>query len=487
MATENINPAESHTAQENVFVRLLGLPVVSSTYGIIEKTYTTTKHTHPLICTVCEVYEKGAKTATSLAVWSIQPAIHKLEPQIVAVNSLACKGLDRLEEKIPALQYPPEKLASGIAEVVTSTVQTAKNGLASPISSTTERAFTLVLGGYQLTKSTVSDTVGYLLSSRPVQVAEEGVDSAITLTESLVNYILPASPDERDKEASQGQGSDVTPAGQQPSSFNRLGALVSTIYKRAYEQTTAQLRRTRTQGQKLVFWVPGVAPMTGFARRNLEAVGSVLLAVQSSVSGLLLGGEEQQDKEKRKKKEGDLLETSNVQSLVSSLGQQLQSAYASVVSGVKMVPSSSLSVAKDTTGAVIQTLSAVKENMLQNLSIYILLPGMSTKEREEPDPVTEDEKKQNRTPDSGTRRGEQMQAVPAPEGPAQGPASPERSGVVARPEASDPACEKVLEQKTLSSGSSHREVRRGESPLKTMSSTYTRTTHTSVHSTAKMD
>lgn len=30
---------------------------------------------------------------------------------VTAANELACRGLDHLEEKIPALQYPPEKVS----------------------------------------------------------------------------------------------------------------------------------------------------------------------------------------------------------------------------------------------------------------------------------------------------------------------------------------------------------------------------------------
>lgn len=30
---------------------------------------------------------------------------------VIAANELACRGLDHLEEKIPALQYPPEKVS----------------------------------------------------------------------------------------------------------------------------------------------------------------------------------------------------------------------------------------------------------------------------------------------------------------------------------------------------------------------------------------
>lgn len=33
---------------------------------------------------------------------------------VIAVDVLACKGLDRLEERIPALQYPPDKVGGAL-------------------------------------------------------------------------------------------------------------------------------------------------------------------------------------------------------------------------------------------------------------------------------------------------------------------------------------------------------------------------------------
>ncbi|RXM91902.1 Perilipin-1 [Acipenser ruthenus] len=116
---------------------------------------------------------------------------------VIAVNSLACKGLDCLEDKIPALQYPPEKLASGIAEVVTNTVTTAKNGITSPIASTSDRALHLAASGYERTANMVTGTIDYILNTRPAKLAAEGMDSALTTTEKLVNYILPESQEEQ--------------------------------------------------------------------------------------------------------------------------------------------------------------------------------------------------------------------------------------------------------------------------------------------------
>lgn len=131
--------------------RVLQLPVVSSTCESLQRTYTSTKEVHPFVASVCEVYEQGVKGASALAMWSMEPVVRRLEPQCESIrrdvvgyptvgqhllstpgtapslnfhpalmllpkavsmaNTLACRGLDHLEEKIPALQYPVDKVS----------------------------------------------------------------------------------------------------------------------------------------------------------------------------------------------------------------------------------------------------------------------------------------------------------------------------------------------------------------------------------------
>ncbi|NWX64869.1 PLIN1 protein, partial [Promerops cafer] len=94
-------------AQENVLQRVLQLPVVSSTCETLQRKYSSTKESHPLMASVCEVYERGVQGAGALAMWGMEPVVRRLEPQCESL--LACRGLDHLEEKIPALQYPVDK------------------------------------------------------------------------------------------------------------------------------------------------------------------------------------------------------------------------------------------------------------------------------------------------------------------------------------------------------------------------------------------
>ncbi|KAI4905283.1 hypothetical protein NFI96_022701 [Prochilodus magdalenae] len=212
---------------QNVFVRLRNLPSVSITFEVIGRLYSDAKAANPFVSSVCGVCEEGVRSAGSLAARSMQPAVHMLQPQLVAANSLVCRGLDRLEEKVPALEYPPTKLASGIGDLVSSAVR--------------------------------SPAVQYVLSSKLSQLAEEGADTALTFTERLVNYILPASGEEKE-EVLEVQKSNVSATGPKPG-FRRLGALASTVWRRAYGQTAMRLQQTKSQGQQLAACIPSVTPL----------------------------------------------------------------------------------------------------------------------------------------------------------------------------------------------------------------------------------
>lgn len=99
--------------QQSVVMRVANLPLVSSTYDLLSSAYVNTKDQYPYLRSVCEMAEKGVKTVTSAAVTSALPIIQKLEPQIAAANTYACKGLDRMEERLPILNQPTSEVNLG--------------------------------------------------------------------------------------------------------------------------------------------------------------------------------------------------------------------------------------------------------------------------------------------------------------------------------------------------------------------------------------
>ncbi|XP_070618038.1 perilipin-1 [Erythrolamprus reginae] len=104
--------------QSSVLQRILQFPVVNSALTSLQRTYARAKGIHPVMSSVCSAYERALQNASSLALWSVEPVVHKLEPQLATVNVLACQGLDHLEKKIPILQKPVEKATSDLKDTI---------------------------------------------------------------------------------------------------------------------------------------------------------------------------------------------------------------------------------------------------------------------------------------------------------------------------------------------------------------------------------
>lgn len=67
--------------QLNAVERVSSLPLVSSTYGLVSSVYSSTKHTHRYLRSVCEAAEQGVRSLGSAALLTASPIIHRLEPQ----------------------------------------------------------------------------------------------------------------------------------------------------------------------------------------------------------------------------------------------------------------------------------------------------------------------------------------------------------------------------------------------------------------------
>uniref|UniRef100_A0A671KEK7 Perilipin n=1 Tax=Sinocyclocheilus anshuiensis TaxID=1608454 RepID=A0A671KEK7_9TELE len=321
--------------EQNVLLRIRNLRSVSAALESIEKTYIHTKQSHPIINSLFGMYKKGVSKAGSLVVWSIQPALHVLEPQLVAANSLTCRGLDHLEEKVPALQYPPEELTASIKELVSSTLETAKDSVACPIKQNSNVVLDKVSTGYQQSKNALSDSIHYVLNSKLVCLAEQRADRALSLLENLVDFVLPVSSIETEDDGSMGeQAPDVGASGPKPS-FSRLGALADTICRRAFEKTAAQLQRSKGQGQGLVTQIPGVSPLVEYTMRTVKTIGSVILGLPSSVALFLKDAQQHNSLKEMTSNEFEQLESKGLPRLVNGLGQKLLKVCGSVVAYVK--------------------------------------------------------------------------------------------------------------------------------------------------------
>ncbi|XP_015506992.1 perilipin-3-like [Parus major] len=181
MSAENAAvPGEAGPETKSVVTRVANLALVSCACGAVASAYGRTKESHPCVRSVCDAAERGVRTLTAAAASGAQPLLTRLEPQISTANKLACKGLDKLEEKLPILQQPPERVVAGTRELVSGTVS----------------------GAVARTRS----ALGAMVGTRVGQLLATGVGAVLGKSEELLDRHRPGT----DGELAAAAGTEVT-------------------------------------------------------------------------------------------------------------------------------------------------------------------------------------------------------------------------------------------------------------------------------------
>uniref|UniRef100_A0A452HQF4 Perilipin n=1 Tax=Gopherus agassizii TaxID=38772 RepID=A0A452HQF4_9SAUR len=233
--------------------RVAGLPLVSSSCEMASASYAATKETHPAIKAVCEVAETGVRAITSAAIIGAQPILDHLEPQFAAAEEYACRGLDRLEEQLPILQQPIEKVTT----LVSSTATEAKDAVTSMVGV----AKGAVQESVEVTKSAVTSSMSTVMGSSMGQMAASGIDMALAKSEQLVDHYLPMTEEEL--------GLGEAPAEQQ-SYYVRLGSLSSTLRQRAYQHALGKMRQAKQRTLEALSQLQQTIDLINNARQTVD-------------------------------------------------------------------------------------------------------------------------------------------------------------------------------------------------------------------------
>ncbi|NXB65618.1 PLIN3 protein, partial [Struthidea cinerea] len=238
---------------QSVVSRVANLALVSSACGAVASAYACTKESHPYVRSVCDAAEKGVKTLTAAAASGAQPLLTRLEPQISTANEFACRGLDKLEEKLPILQQPPERVTSPGGHGQGSSAERGA-GTSCPCAVPSQ----VVAGTRELVSCTVSGAVartrsalGAVVGTRVGRLLATGVDAVLGKSEELLDRYLPGM----DEELEVATGTEVvTPERQQrwQSYFVRVGSLSAKLPHRALRRSLGDLQRARHRAQRLL-------------------------------------------------------------------------------------------------------------------------------------------------------------------------------------------------------------------------------------------
>uniref|UniRef100_A0A2K5NBK7 Perilipin n=1 Tax=Cercocebus atys TaxID=9531 RepID=A0A2K5NBK7_CERAT len=277
--------------QPSVVTRVINLPLVSSTYDLMSSAYLSTKDQYPYLKSVCEMAEKGVKTITSVAMTSALPIIQKLFVAIdmlaAFANIYACKGLDRIEERLPILNQPSTQIVAnakgavtGAKDAVTTTVTEAKDSVASTITGVMDKTKGAVTGSVEKTKSVVSGSINTVLGSRMMQLVNSGVENALTKSELLVEQYLPLTEEELEKEAKKVEGFDLV---QKPSYYVRLGSLSTKLRSRAYQQALSRVKEAKQKSQETISQLHSTVHLIEFARKNVHSANQKIQDAQDKL------------------------------------------------------------------------------------------------------------------------------------------------------------------------------------------------------------
>ncbi|KAM9112213.1 perilipin-3-like [Pangshura tecta] len=259
--------------QENIANRVASLPLVSSAYDMVAMAYTSTKESHPYVKSVCDVAEKGVKTVATAAVSGAQPILSKLEPQISSANEYACRGLDKLEEKLPILQQPTDKIISNTKDLVTATVTGAKDAMTNTMTGMVDMTKGAVQGSVELTRSAVTHGVNTVMGSAVGQMVVSGMGAVLGKSEELVDHYLPMTDEELAKLATSVEGlemASVEQQKQQQNYFVRLGSLSTKLRHRAYQHSLGKLRHARQSTQEALSQLHQTIELIEHAKQGVD-------------------------------------------------------------------------------------------------------------------------------------------------------------------------------------------------------------------------
>ncbi|XP_067409364.1 perilipin-3-like isoform X2 [Emydura macquarii macquarii] len=337
---------ETDQEHQSIVSRVASLPLVSSTYDTVSTTYTATKEDHPLIKSVCDVAEMGAKTIATAAVGGVQPILTTFEPQIAAVNEYACKGLDKVEEKLLILQQPAEKVISNTKELVSSTVTGAKDA----VFSTATDAKDAVTGILDIAKGTVQDSMeatrsvmthsmSVVVESSVGQKVVSGIDTLLGKSEELVDHYLPITDEELAKLATSLEGFEVPSAEQQrqPKSYYvQLGSLSTKLRQRAYQHSLGKVKQVGQSTQEALFQLQQTIDLIDSAK---EVLGQKLHDGQEKLNQMWLdwSRRELEEREDKDSAQPEMIESQTL-AVSRSIIQHLQAVCLTLVSSIQGLP-----------------------------------------------------------------------------------------------------------------------------------------------------
>lgn len=164
--------------QVDFLSRVAKFPMVHSAMGYASDAYTKTKDMSPALV---QRTLSTAENSVSYAMRFAQPVVNTFERPIHAVDTLACKTLDKMEVNLPVITKTPDEIITSTRTYVTDKLHPVQNGVSSAV-------------------NTLSITADKLLSNPVGNLALNTMEFAVSTFRNYVDYYIPpvSGDDEKD-------------------------------------------------------------------------------------------------------------------------------------------------------------------------------------------------------------------------------------------------------------------------------------------------
>lgn len=211
--------------------RFSSIPLVSSAINLATDGYSRVKGYNSLISATLSRAEQSIAYMASTA----QPVIQKFEKPISIADNLACQGLDKLQEKVPAIKKSPDELKDETRRLLSDGV----NRISVVRQYSTDKIQGIKDYGY--------NKVNTVLDFPLVRVFVRSIDTAIDLTNKAVDHFLPAAANEPIEEDE---------ANDQQTVVRRMSNLTDKMRRRIYNQFASR-------------WMPTVMDTINHLKTNI--------------------------------------------------------------------------------------------------------------------------------------------------------------------------------------------------------------------------
>lgn len=318
--------------QQNVVSRVSNLTLVSSACEAVSSAYSSTKDSMPLLKGVMDAAESGVRTLGAAATTGSKPLLDIMEPKLATVNEYALKGLDKMEEKLPILHQPADKVVSDTVGMVYQSVAGAKDAVVEA-----------VMGGVELTRAAVSGGISTVMGTRMGQMVSSGMGLALSRSEDWVDQNLPLT--ERELAAlAEPASSEVTTPSASPSYFVRLGKLSAKVQERALQQSLVRARHARDATYAAVAQITSTLDLLEKTRTGLDTATNQIGGASEQLQQRWAEWNQTQERTGPSESEPDGTKDESEQlewralSMVRGLSGQLRSACSDVVSSAQGLP-----------------------------------------------------------------------------------------------------------------------------------------------------